>query len=100
MAFGISILTAFGVLALYWKIRLLTRINSGDGPVDIIVDGYADQQSRLDGAPPLSQRSYQASAAALDAIEVPEETEDKEVARAYVWLKNNITEFSGAVDLL
>ena len=94
MALGISILTAFGFLAAYWKIRSVVRINDGDKPVDIVVDGYKDQAARNDGAPPMASRAYQAPASEIDA-----ETGDDELTKAYNWLKANVAEFSGAADV-
>ena len=93
MALSISILTAFGFMAIYWKIRSMTRLNTEGYPINIVVDGYKDQAARMDGANPIATRSFEASGAALAAIDA-----DDELSAAYTWLKNNVPEFSGAVD--
>ena len=94
MALAISLITAFGVLAGYWKIRSVIRINEGDKPVNIIVDGYKDQAARDNGLAPMSSKAFQAPAAELDAI-----TADDELSAAYLWLKAHAPEFAGATDV-
>jgi hypothetical protein len=93
MALSISILTAFGFIALYWKIRSVTRVNDADSPVNIILDGYKDQAARDNGAPAVASRAYQAPGADIDAIEA-----DDQMSAAYEWLKINVPELQGAVD--
>lgn len=98
MALSKVIETPSGVDATYWRVGDLYRLS--DNSVNIILEGYKDQQARLDNKKPLTTApmKFQAHEKVFDYTYLNDNGQNPH-ERIYELVKN-MSEFSGATDIL
>jgi hypothetical protein len=98
-----------GISAEYWKIyKILSEwVSSGDintntlsNKITIILEGYLTEQARIDGRDPFMSKTVFTDETEASAYFDPSVLANSNlVTQAYEFVKDNVTDFAGSVDV-
>jgi hypothetical protein len=98
-----------GISAEYWKIQKIFSewisdgvINTGivSNTITIILEGYLSQQARQDGRDPFMSKTVVTNETDASTYFDPSVFQNSSLmAQAYLYVKDNVTDFAGAIDI-
>ena len=98
-----------GISAEYWKIKKVVsewisngtrNTNISSNTITIILEGYLSEQGRIDGRDPFMSKTVITNETEANAYFDPSILQNSSlISQAYEFVKDNVTEFSGALDI-